>query len=61
MGFELDGKPQPGVSAFHLEADGTVVRTGKACFGPGDEFCSAWHLFDLLPGGAESWQPKYSY
>jgi predicted dithiol-disulfide oxidoreductase (DUF899 family) len=61
MGFEKDGKPWPGVSAFHRQDDGSIVRTGKAHFGPGDEFCSVWHLFDLLDGGPGEWQPKYSY
>jgi predicted dithiol-disulfide oxidoreductase (DUF899 family) len=61
MGFMPEGKPWPGVSAFHKLDDGTVVRTGKAFFGPGDDFCAAWHLMDLLPDGPMGWEPKYSY
>ena len=62
MGFEgEDGKPWPGVSAFHRNADGSIVRTGRAPFGPGDQFCSLWHLLDLLPGGPGEWTPKYRY
>jgi predicted dithiol-disulfide oxidoreductase (DUF899 family) len=49
------------VSAFHRNDDGTVVRTGKAIFGPGDDFCALWHLLDLLPGGPKGWEPKYKY
>lgn len=41
--------------------DGSIVRTGRASFGPGDPFCAAWHLFDLLAGGAKGWSPKFSY
>jgi len=51
----------PGASAFRREADGSIVRTGYAQFGPGDAFCPVWHLFDLLAGGARDWAPKYSY
>ena len=61
MGFEIDGKAQPGVSAFHREDDGSIVRTGKAIFGPGDDFCAVWHLFDLLRGGPGEWEPRYEY
>lgn len=62
MGFASeDGKPWPGVSAFHRDADGSIVRTGSAPFGPGDDFCPPWPLFDLLKGGAGDWAPRYSY
>lgn len=59
MGFktEKDGY-WPGVSAFHRNNDGTIVRTGKAVFGPGDDFCPPWHFFDLLQGGAGDWEPQ---
>ncbi len=62
MGYLMeDGSVYPGVSAFHRNTDGTIVRTGTSFFGPGDDFCSVWHFFDLLKGGAEGWAPKYSY
>ena len=62
MGFASeDGKPWPGVSAFRRAQDGSIVRTGSAPFGPGDDFCPPWPLFDLLEGGAGDWGPKYSY
>ncbi len=62
MGFMSDtGSPTPGVSAFKRLADGSVIRTGCAFFGPGDDFCSPWPLFDLLGGGAGEWSPQYSY
>lgn len=56
-----DGSPQPGVSAFHREKDGTIVRTGHTWFGPGDDFCAVWPLFDLLQDGVDSWEPQYKY
>lgn len=62
LGFERrDGGPIPGVSAFHREKDGRIVRVGKARFGPGDDFCSVWHLFGLLRNGSGDWQPRFKY
>jgi predicted dithiol-disulfide oxidoreductase (DUF899 family) len=62
MGFEPEPKKYwPGVSGFRKNAEGSIVRTGKANFGPGDDFCPLWNLFDLLEGGAGNWEPKYSY
>jgi predicted dithiol-disulfide oxidoreductase (DUF899 family) len=62
MGFiEGEGDYWPGVSTFHREADGTVVRIAKDFFGPGDVYCGVWHLFDLLADGANDWEPQFGY
>jgi predicted dithiol-disulfide oxidoreductase (DUF899 family) len=62
MGYRTDdGVVVPGVSAFRKQMDGRVLRTGTAEFGPGDEFCAVWPLFDLLEGGVEAWQPRFEY
>ena len=62
MGFLTeDGNYWPGVSAFKRGEDGTIVRTGSTYFGPGDDFCAVWPLFDLLEGGDQGWQPKNRY
>lgn len=62
MGFEDDkGKQQPGVSAFYKDDDGKIYRMSSTSFGPGDDFCAAWHLFDLLKDGPADWAPRYSY
>jgi predicted dithiol-disulfide oxidoreductase (DUF899 family) len=58
MGFKKDDGYWPGVSAFHKNEDGTIVRTGKSFFGPGDDFCPPWHFFDLLQGGVKGWEPR---
>jgi len=50
----------PGVSAFTIR-DGQIFRTAYDFFGPGDDYCSVWHFFELLPNGINKWQPKYSY
>lgn len=51
----------PGVSAFKKDDDGKIYRTAWSYFGPGDDFCSVWHLFDLLEKGPDGWEPQYSY
>ena len=62
LGYEPEpGRYWPGVSAFRKLPSGAMERTGKATFGPGDDFCSAWPLFDLLGGGAKNWEPRYVY
>ncbi|MHA1940279.1 MAG: DUF899 family protein [Candidatus Hodarchaeales archaeon] len=62
MGFELeDGKYMPGVSMFYKDEQGLITRTGKDVFGPGDNYSSPWHLFDLLKLGVNKWQPKFQY
>ena len=62
VGFYSEkGGYMPGVSIFKKEAYGKIFRTSKDFFGPGDYYCSVWHLFDLLPDGASGWEPKYKY
>jgi len=33
-----------------------VLPLSDAQFGPGDDFCSLWHILDLSPGGAGDWR-----
>jgi predicted dithiol-disulfide oxidoreductase (DUF899 family) len=62
IGFELaDKRHLPGVSTYYKDKNGAIFLVAKAEFGPGDDFCAAWHLFDLLPGGSDVWQPKFEY
>jgi len=62
MGFQDEkGSPWPGISTFHREPNGTIKRVSHALFGPGDDFCSIWHMFDMLKDGPNGWEPKYSY
>ena len=62
MGFVGEkGDYWPGVSTFQKSSDGKIYRVAKTFFGPGDDFCSVWHLLDLLPLGANKWEPKFSY
>ena len=61
MGYRsTDGGWLPGISVFRRER-GRILRVSDTGFSPGDDFCTLWHIFDLLPGGAAGWQPKYRY
>ncbi len=58
MGFEpKPGARYPGVSSFHRASDGSIARVSSAFFGPGDQFCSIWPLFDLFADGHKSFSP----
>ena len=62
MGMQNDdGSPLPGISTFHRDANGAIKRVSHAYFGPGDDFCSIWHMFDMLKEGPKGWGPSYSY
>jgi predicted dithiol-disulfide oxidoreductase (DUF899 family) len=65
MGYQGEestfGSFRPGISAFAKLPHGALVRTGTRVFGPGDDFCSLWPMFDLLRDGDNDWQPKYHY
>ena len=61
VGYEnSDGDFVPGVSVF-MKKNGKLFRVSDATFGPGDNFCVTWDLFDLLPGGSGDWEPKFRY
>jgi len=61
MGFQDEkGDYWPGVSTF-LKKDGKIFRVAKDFFGPHDNYCNVWHLFDLLPRGINEWEPKFDY
>lgn len=60
MGYaDAAGNPHPGVSAFHMSSDGSIVRTGHMPFGPGDDFCAVWPLLDLIKDGKGEWEPSH--
>ena len=60
MGYRSNGRPLPGVSVFKRR-DGRILRVSDTGFAPGDDFCTVWSLFDLLPEGPAGWRPKFSY
>jgi predicted dithiol-disulfide oxidoreductase (DUF899 family) len=60
MGYWQDDHPMPGVSVFK-RAGARILRVSDTSFSPGDDFCSVWHFFDLIPEGTAGWQPKFKY
>jgi len=65
MGYLIDQEGRsywlPGYSTFHRDADGAVRRVGSDFFGPGDMYCGAWPMFDMLLDGPGDWQPAITY
>lgn len=61
MGFGTNEEPCPGVSVFHKAKDNKIFRVAKDKFGPGDNYCIVYHLFDLLPKRSTGWMPKFKY
>ena len=61
MGYgSAEGRWRPGISVFKREGS-AIVRVSDAQFNPGDDFCTLYHFFDLLPGGVAGWKPKFNY
>jgi predicted dithiol-disulfide oxidoreductase (DUF899 family) len=61
MGYRSSGGGWlPGVSVFRRDGE-RILRVADTGFEPGDDFCTVWHLFDLLPEGAAGWRTKFSY
>jgi predicted dithiol-disulfide oxidoreductase (DUF899 family) len=55
MGYvSANGGWMPGVSVFR-RAGNTLTRVSDTGFSPGDDFCTLWHFFDMLPGGVGQW------
>ena len=60
MGYRNEDGARPGISVFKREGD-KIMRVSDTSFSPGDDFCTVWHIFDLIPEGAAGWRPKYRY
>jgi predicted dithiol-disulfide oxidoreductase (DUF899 family) len=50
----------PGVSVFRRDG-GRITRVSDQRLGPGDDLCSVWHFFDMIPEGAAGWRAKFAY
>jgi predicted dithiol-disulfide oxidoreductase (DUF899 family) len=55
-----EGGNGPGLVCYILD-QGKIVRKGSTYFGPGDSFCSIWHILSLAGIGEADWTPQYSY
>lgn len=54
------GSNMPGIVCFKRDGE-QIVRANSAGFGPGDLFCSIWHILALAGIGEDQWTPQYSY
>jgi predicted dithiol-disulfide oxidoreductase (DUF899 family) len=55
MGYRSEkGGWIPGVSVFKRNGE-AIARVSDTAFSPGDDYCTLWHFFDLLPGGVGEW------
>lgn len=60
MGYRSESGWLPGVSVSRRVND-RIFRVSDAPFDEGDDFCTVWHFFDLLPEGAAGWRAKFAY
>ena len=62
MGYEPQpGQHWPGFTTFRREKGGPIQRVASGMFGPGDDYCSVFHFFDLLADGIGTWEPQFRY
>ncbi|MFY9235122.1 MAG: DUF899 family protein [Fimbriimonadaceae bacterium] len=61
MGFEPNpGALWPGYTTF-IRDEGRIYRVTSAHFGPGDDYCAPWPMFEHLADGINGWEPDNSY
>ena len=60
MGYRGEKGWWPGISVFRKEGD-KVMRVSDTVLGPDDDFNAAWHMFAMLPEGANGWRPRFAY
>ena len=60
MGYRDEQGWLPGVSVFRRDGE-RIYRISDTSFSPGDDFCTVYHFFDLLPEGAAGWRPNFAY
>jgi predicted dithiol-disulfide oxidoreductase (DUF899 family) len=50
----------PGMVCYQRKGS-KIFKLNSVEFGPGDLYCSIWHILSLAGAGEESWTPQYSY
>jgi predicted dithiol-disulfide oxidoreductase (DUF899 family) len=61
LGYQADSDQHfgsPGLIVFRKEPDGAITKVCDTMFGPGDFYCPAWDLLELLPDGQDGWEPN---
>jgi predicted dithiol-disulfide oxidoreductase (DUF899 family) len=54
------GDNMPGLVCY-VRDKGKIFQKSSTVFGPGDLFCSIWHVLSLAGIGTEDWTPQYTY
>lgn len=55
-----DQNNMPGIVCYQRQGD-QVYKLNSAVFGPGDQYCSIWHILGLAGIGEADWTPQFSY
>ncbi|HVX10452.1 MAG TPA: DUF899 family protein [Pirellulales bacterium] len=55
-----DKDNMPGMVCYTREG-GQVHKLNSVVFGPGDLYCSIWHILSLAGVGEADWTPQYAY
>jgi predicted dithiol-disulfide oxidoreductase (DUF899 family) len=50
----------PGIVCYMRQGD-QVFKKNSSAFGPGDLFCSLWHILSVTGAGEGDWTPQYNY
>lgn len=54
------GDNMPGMVAYTRRGD-QILKLNSAVFGPGDLYCTMWHVLSLAGLGDGDWTPQYAY
>lgn len=54
------GGNNPGVVCYARQGQ-QIFKKNSAAFGPGDIYCSIWHILALGGFGEDNWTPQYNY
>jgi predicted dithiol-disulfide oxidoreductase (DUF899 family) len=60
LGYRSEEGWLPGISVFRKQG-AKILRVSDQRLGPGDDFCSVWRFFDMIPEGPAGWRAKFSY
>jgi predicted dithiol-disulfide oxidoreductase (DUF899 family) len=55
-----NGNNSPGLVVYTRKGK-EIFKKNSSAFGPGDLFCSLWHILSLAGIGNEEWTPQYNY
>jgi predicted dithiol-disulfide oxidoreductase (DUF899 family) len=50
----------PGIVCYERKGD-RIFKKNASVFGPGDQFCSTWHILSLAGVSENEWTPQYNY